>query len=91
MDFPNLILDSGVGKLARDSKQRSVSLAVLVAEASVAVALTAEDDGRPAIVAFRHIFVSPVRSLREQTTLSSSTNELPSWTAVRNSYLVAVA
>ena len=77
MDFPDLILDSGVRKLARDSKQRSASLAVLVTEASVSVALTAENDGRAAIVALRHIVVSLVRSLCEETKFSSSTDELP--------------
>jgi len=45
MDFPDLILDSGVGKLVRESEQRTASLAFLVAETSVCVALTAEDDG----------------------------------------------
>ena len=54
MDLPYLVLNGGVGKLARDREQRSASSAFLIAEASVGVTFAAEDDCRAAVVALGH-------------------------------------
>jgi hypothetical protein len=45
MSFQELILNRGVRELARNGEQSAPGLALLIAEASVGIVLTAKDDG----------------------------------------------